>query len=948
MIDRATRNHRTVNDRARHALRVCLALFCALASPAVPAQDTAAIPGTVLLEQVERMEAELDSTGVTQANLSSLRAQAENLLATAKTCIEEVQPELDRVEQLLGVLSDLGPDTDASLFDRYVELTDEKTTAQGRLLDCEEVDQRAGELLTSISQRAEELNSQYLWQRDASLATLLRSAPATMRTWPETVQSRMTPALRANLNTLQLLWLLAAGGSLAIVSGVLIRFRYLRWYRNAGHDTAEPQLALLLPRPFAKHAPILLLGTVLLGILGFCTVNASLDIPVVRVAAALLAYGVACVVIDWTTGKLSPAARVAGFHPDHVNPLRFRLRILAIVVIASFVILGADWFHANQEAPAEPLIRFLTLVLVSLGLGWTLTYLGRIRGLKRYRLFIGIGLFVLFAALATGALGFLNFATYLTQGAVRTTAAAIVVWLVLWLVAVAFESAVEGRGFLGQRVRGLVSTSEDSRTSFGVIQLTTDVAIWLTFVIYLVYVWDSSGVRLGELQSSLSGGFTLFSVSIVPAGILRGLIVFGIMLALVSWLKRLIDKRWLRHMNMDRGARDAMVTLTGYIGFVIAVVIALSAADIDLAGLALIGGGLALGIGFGLQAIASNFVSGLILLFERPIKAGDFVTVGEVEGFVRRIRIRATDIETLDNQNVLVPNSELVSGRVTNWVLRNPQGRLRIRVGVAYGSDTELVRKLMEQVGREHEDVISDGRAPAPRALFMGFGDSSLDFELRVRIRRIEKRFSVISDINFEIDRVFRENGIEIPFPQRDVHLVSLPDSSASATPEPATTEEPQTRPRRRMSSPVDDVTRAIKRELKVAVSIERVWTALTDAEQLRRWYAREIDVAARIGGRLDAVLPDESVVDAVIDVFMPPRRLRWASLTPDGEGPLPSGPVYEALTLAQDGDAVILTVNVTGIPADEDWEGYYRRKEAHWEQSLVELAKLLADKKNA
>ena len=189
--------------------------------------------------------------------------------------------------------------------------------------------------------------------------------------------------------------------------------------------------------------------------------------------------------------------------------------------------------------------------------------------------------------------------------------------------------------------------------------------------------------------------------------------------------------------------------------------------------------GLAVGIGFGMQEIAGNFVSGLILLFERPIRAGDFVTVGEIQGFVRSIRIRATEIETLDNQNVLVPNSELVSGRVTNWVLRDTYGRLIIKVGVAYGSDVELVRDILERVARDHSEVITDGTAPAPRALFMEFGDSSLNFELRVRVKHIERRFSIKSDLNFAIDAAFRDAGVTIPFPQRDIHIISPSDPAA-------------------------------------------------------------------------------------------------------------------------------------------------------------------------
>ncbi|MEO1574996.1 MAG: mechanosensitive ion channel domain-containing protein, partial [Pseudomonadota bacterium] len=213
------------------------------------------------------------------------------------------------------------------------------------------------------------------------------------------------------------------------------------------------------------------------------------------------------------------------------------------------------------------------------------------------------------------------------------------------------------------------------------------------------------------------------------------------------------------------------VTLGGYVGFVVAIILGLALSGVNLRGFAIVLGALGVGIGFGLQNIVNNFVSGLILLFERPIKSGDFVSVGDVEGIVKRIRIRSTEIESLDRRNIIVPNSELIATQVTNWVLHDPFGRLTLNIGVAYGSDTERVRDLLESVATEHPEVITKGPAPPPRALFMGFGDSALDFELRVWIRNIEKRFGVTSDLNFAIDRAFRDHAIEIPFPQRDLHL---------------------------------------------------------------------------------------------------------------------------------------------------------------------------------
>ena len=216
--------------------------------------------------------------------------------------------------------------------------------------------------------------------------------------------------------------------------------------------------------------------------------------------------------------------------------------------------------------------------------------------------------------------------------------------------------------------------------------------------------------------------------------------------------------------------------ISGYSGITIALLVGLGVAGVEFQNLAIVAGALSVGIGFGLQNIVNNFVSGLILLFERPIRRGDWIVVGNTEGYVKRIRIRSTQIETFDHADVIVPNSELISSQVTNWMLSDQSGRARVPVGVAYGSDTEKVKTLLLEVAQEHEMVISgDDKFPS-RVLFMGFGDSSLNFELRVYIKNVDSRLRVISDLNFAIDRKFRANGVEIPFPKRDLYIKEMPN----------------------------------------------------------------------------------------------------------------------------------------------------------------------------
>jgi potassium-dependent mechanosensitive channel len=299
----------------------------------------------------------------------------------------------------------------------------------------------------------------------------------------------------------------------------------------------------------------------------------------------------------------------------------------------------------------------------------------------------------------------------------------------------------------------------------------TVIAVWVVFVFGLLDIWRFPEATVVQIRRYLLDGFKVGSVDVVPLRIYGSVAVFASLFALSAWIRGRLESRWLIDSTMDRGAREAVVTITGYTGIILSVVIALSVAGVGFGNLALIAGALSVGIGFGLQNIVNNFISGLILLFERPIKTGDWIVVGNTEGYVRSIRIRSTQIQTFDRADVIVPNSELIAGQVTNWMLRDPRGRVRLPIGVAYGSDTQKVREILLEVAKAHVDVIDDGSVPGPRVLFREFGDSSLNFELRAFIRNIDNRINVISDLNFAIDAAFRERGVEIPFPQRDVHI---------------------------------------------------------------------------------------------------------------------------------------------------------------------------------
>lgn len=246
----------------------------------------------------------------------------------------------------------------------------------------------------------------------------------------------------------------------------------------------------------------------------------------------------------------------------------------------------------------------------------------------------------------------------------------------------------------------------------------------------------------------------------------------------VSAFKRFLYNRYLSRIGVNPALQYAIAQICGYIALVIGVFIVLQNAGIDLSSLTIFAGALGVGIGIGLQNVTSNFISGLIVLLERPIKIGDRVEVDKVAGRITAIHARSTTVLTNDNINIIVPNSHFIEKPVTNWTHADKNVRFFVSVGVAYGSDVEKVRELLLEVAKEHPAALKN---PEPGVFFSGFGDSSLNFELGVWSAEMSdhpRRFR--SDLNFGIERKLREAGIEIPFPQRDVHIKSAPSESAN------------------------------------------------------------------------------------------------------------------------------------------------------------------------
>ncbi len=490
-----------------------------------------------------------------------------------------------------------------------------------------------------------------------------------------------------------------------------------------------------------------------------------------------------------TVGILSPRRpdwRVATVPQDRI----FTIRLL---LITGTLILGVELILLQG---AELLGRSIELDLIQKGIfTWALSILlfvlcspslwipdeqrseaenGSNKTIRRL-LFVGRGIAV-FSVLAN-IMGF----AVLGHFAVTRTYYLAGLFAVIWLLRSLLR---EGVRLFDENFTSAQKTEEDGeKLVYFWVGTAIDTIAILAFIPPAALILGAEASDLRDLIVDAFFGFNIGSVRISFAEFLGALALFLGLLYVTRLIQRTAESRLFPKSRIDVGVQNSLKTLIGYVGLVIAFAVAVGTLGFDLSNLAIIAGALSVGIGFGLQSIVNNFVSGLILLFERPIKVGDWIVTSSGEGIVKRISVRSTEIETFDRSSVIVPNSELISNSVTNWTHKDKIGRVIVPIGVSYDADPKEVIKLLEEVANEDPKVLS---YPAPFVHFCDFGDNSLNFELRGFIRDINSALSVRTQLRVAIFDKLREAGIEIPFPQRDVHIKPDAYLQEQATPNDA------------------------------------------------------------------------------------------------------------------------------------------------------------------
>lgn len=723
--------------------------------------DVAGFDPVTIRDELATIQAKLDEVDNSlQASRQAVEHRKRLVLirSGAKECIFATATKVQTLKKMLLAIGDVSQGELKDVTSSRRELEIEVSKADNERVTCALFAQTANELIEKIDRREQAELKARIFARGSSTQAVANEVLTNPREWPQVISNLLNVGSGWQALSLLQRWAIILTVLMMVATGFFLR-RYC-----ASRDRCKSGIlqSLLTLSPW-------LLAT------GVSSVMLTLFLPQWPPAllTSLMLGGFIWLIFDivirtWLTACLS-----RGLAECDAKPINWWLRLIVALIIAGTILITTE---AVIQLPSSYyfFLRTILVWMLLVGALWSAIILGRIPGMASIRaLRVFLVLFVLTVAVAE-TLGFRNLSIYLLTGFSGTALGYSLFSQIARLLTFIYDGLDAGQYNWQKTIRAwLQLKSRELVPGLIWLRLATSLLVWSSFLMWVFWVWGQSDRWITVLLQYSTEGFTVGSLQIAPAQILGGIAVLAIGFSLSQWIKLKVVTDVLKRTRLDHGAKEAFITLSGYTGIIISILIALGVAGISYTNLAIIAGALSVGIGFGLQNVVNNFVSGLILLFERPVRTGDWIVVGDTQGYVRKISIRSTQIETFDRADVIVPNSELISNKVSNLTLRDPWGRITLPVSVAYGSDIETVIRVLLNVTLNHPLILKDrSEVSDPKVLFMRFGDSALEFELRCFIKQIDKRLDVIHQLNVAIDRDFREAGIAIPFPQRDIHVI--------------------------------------------------------------------------------------------------------------------------------------------------------------------------------
>jgi potassium efflux system protein len=742
-------------------------------------------------ERLEAIRAVFDQTEAAlvrppqrDEDLASLRSKVEPLRAELRAKTDEIEPQHADIESRLKELG-AAPAAGAAPEDPKVAAQRAELTAllgeldgvlrQAKLLllrsdqIVDRIDAARRALFTQrLFARSESVLSPALWLAAAKgLPAELNGLVALVSDWKGTAEQRGGLGAIAG----------ALVAIIALIVGILaLRHAILRRIDRGGGGSPPPSTS---QHPRAAYMALCraLLDAVTAPLAAFASIEVLLAFELLPARVEEIANGLLAAIVLLSVGRAithavlapdAPARRLMLLDDETASRL-YRLVAGAIIVVALTVFLHV----IHRVLAADVSIRLATSALMALIVAFFVARLllanrspeddGKDEGLPSWARLIGWA--AVAAILATLATGHISLAAFV---AARLVDAVIVIGglvLMLALVDSLFDQSVSAEH---ARRRNLAATFgiKPAQLDF-FATLIAGLLRALLFIIAAFLLIGGLGASITDIASTLDRFSFGIEVGQVRVALFDVLTAVGMLIAGLVFTR--IVHRWLSNTvlpkaSLELGLQNSIATIFGYLGVITAGLLALGQLGINLQNVALIAGALSVGIGFGLQSVVSNFVSGIILLAERPIRVGDIIVVKGEEGYVRRISVRSTEIETFEHANVIIPNSELVTNVVKNWTHFNTTGRTNVKVGVAFNSNPEKVREILLATADKHPQVM---KKPAPRVLLLGFGEKALEFELRCIITNVGFAASVRSDLYFAILQSFRTEGIAMPFQQQ-------------------------------------------------------------------------------------------------------------------------------------------------------------------------------------
>lgn len=756
--------------------------------PAAPAASPAP-PGLIadqqkmikdLTAKTDGLEKKIQQDGEEDSSLVDIRLQLEELsresLNTAlafRTRLAEINA---RVQQL-GPAPAAGqpPEPDIVSAERQA-LTSEKAEINAVISQAQALSIRISGLIDQIGNMRSALFRNLLTKRyvlsDALSPQVFSDARDEFRNFYKAVSSWLSFAFKFKFQAILAATFVALGLALVLLVGG--RRLFGRVFEADPTNEDPSYLSRLSVAFWSTLLPTLAVGAFLGSTIFFFNYYNVLrgDIGLFLNALASV-IGVVFCVNRLTNAALSPRLPNWRLIPVETGPARWLVRLAtAMAVVISF----NTFLSIVNDKMGSPLsLTIARSFLATIIVGVILILMAMLRPFRardgswrpwpawlRY-LALSLGLFTIIAAL----LGYIGLALFVSLQVVVTGTALITAYIGFLSAQAIGEEGAFANTTVGRWLSVNSSYEDTALDQLGlVVSVAINLMIVLVFLPLILLMW---GFQLGDIQAwayRLATGITIGSVTISVTGILSGVVVFIIGYFLTRWFQGWLDGSVMARGKVDTGVRNSIRLAIGYAGVALAALVGISAAGIDLSSLALVAGALSLGIGFGLQNVVSNFVSGLILLAERPFKVGDWIVAGEISGTVKKISVRATEIETFQRQSVILPNSNLINNAVGNWTHRNKLGRIDIKIGVAYGSDVKQVHTVLLEIARSHPLVLKN---PEPFVLFSNFGAAALEFEIRVFLADVMNGNIVQNDVRFAVLEKFDDQHIEIPSTPRAV-----------------------------------------------------------------------------------------------------------------------------------------------------------------------------------